>query len=336
MSQPLGPVGDRQIQRTQVIEGWLRAYSSGASRRTMESALRSIAMHADDGPNGTRMDLTQFPWELLADQIFYEAVQTRILSSVEHATANRYISAMRSVAKRCAVAGLADPSTLAETLDNVRCTRRRGSPGRRFDLDTTGLLTVLWVCRQDFNPVIGARDMAIISLAASTGARRSAVVGLDLDDVSADLRSVHFRTVKGGGDHHSPLHHRSTEHLDAWLGFRGHTKGPLFTCLVKGGGVTQRRLSDHQFWKILRHRGDEAHLGYAPTPHDLRRWFVTSLLDGDVDLFTVARAVGHTSPVTTFQYDKRPAQRIKEAVDKLDLPSLESLDSDEDPRAWPV
>jgi integrase len=56
------------------------------------------------------------------------------------------------------------------------------------------------------------------------------------------------------------------------------------------------------------------------SPHDLRRSYVSDLLDRKVDLATVQALVGHSDPVTTARYDRRPASARAEAVEVLTVP----------------
>jgi integrase len=56
------------------------------------------------------------------------------------------------------------------------------------------------------------------------------------------------------------------------------------------------------------------------SPHDLRRSYVSDLLDRKVDLATVQALVGHSDPVTTARYDRRPARARAEAVEVLSVP----------------
>jgi integrase/recombinase XerD len=54
--------------------------------------------------------------------------------------------------------------------------------------------------------------------------------------------------------------------------------------------------------------------------HDLRRSFVTTLLEKGEDLSTVAKAARHASVSTTSIYDRRDEKRVAEAVAKLVVP----------------
>lgn len=52
-------------------------------------------------------------------------------------------------------------------------------------------------------------------------------------------------------------------------------------------------------------------------PHDLRRTFVSMMLDNGEDLITVRDAMGHASVTTTQKYDRRRDERLRKAADKL-------------------
>lgn len=71
---------------------------------------------------------------------------------------------------------------------------------------------------------------------------------------------------------------------------------------------------------ILKRRQRQAGLE-GITPHDLRRGFVTRLLEAGVDLLTVQELVGHANAVTTARYDRRGEGARRRATHVLRLPS---------------
>ena len=52
------------------------------------------------------------------------------------------------------------------------------------------------------------------------------------------------------------------------------------------------------------------------TPHDLRRTFITRLLEKGADALTVSKLAGHNSVQTTLGYDKR-GEKTKQAASEL-------------------
>ena len=53
------------------------------------------------------------------------------------------------------------------------------------------------------------------------------------------------------------------------------------------------------------------------SPHDLRRTFITRLLEQNVDLNTVRQMAGHADIATTIMYDKRDQQVMQKAASQL-------------------
>ena len=94
------------------------------------------------------------------------------------------------------------------------------------------------------------------------------------------------------------------EALGAWLAVRGSEPGPLFSAVNHGGRIQPGRLTAQVLrWACLK-RGAEADVA-SFSPHDLRRTFISDLLDAGVDLVTVQKLAGHANVQTTARYDRR-------------------------------
>ena len=92
--------------------------------------------------------------------------------------------------------------------------------------------------------------------------------------------------------------------LDYWLKFRGDDPGPLLVPASKSGTITLCRMTTQALLLRPRRRCEQAGVPRC-SPHDLRRSFVSGLLDRGVDLGTVQDLPGHADPKTTRLYDRR-------------------------------
>ncbi len=159
------------------------------------------------------------------------------------------------------------------------------------------------------------RNRALLELLYSTGARISEAVGLDVDDVDTQERSVLLRG-KGGKERLVPVGRPAVSALDAYL-VRGRpelarrgrglgTAGAIF--LNARGG----RLSRQSAWQVLQDAAERAGITAAVSPHTLRHSFATHLLDGGADVRVVQELLGHASVTTTQIYTLVTVNALRE------------------------
>jgi integrase/recombinase XerD len=109
--------------------------------------------------------------------------------------------------------------------------------------------------------------------------------------------------------------------LDAWLVYRGPLYGPLLTAVTLSGQVLQRRLSPRSLNLVLRKRATQAGVAHVSC-HDLRRTFISTMLDAGEDVFVVSRLAGHAQVQTTRLYDRRGAKAEQAAMQRLAVPYI--------------
>jgi site-specific recombinase XerD len=153
----------------------------------------------------------------------------------------------------------------------------------------------------------------------SCGLRREEVTKLDLADFDENNRKfvVHGkrskeRTVYLAGGAVGALHD--------WLKVRGEDPGPIFMEINKGSNlVLGKRLTNQEIYHLLKSRAKRAGVERF-SPHDIRRTFISDLLEAGVDIANVARMAGHSSADTTARYDRRPEQAKQRAAMSLKIP----------------
>jgi integrase/recombinase XerD len=158
----------------------------------------------------------------------------------------------------------------------------------------------------------GLRDRALLELLYSSGARISEAIGLDLDDVDDDERTV-LLDGKGGRQRLVPVGRPALSALDAYL-VRAR---PVFA--ARGRGVAAvflnsrgTRLSRQSAWHALKSAADRAAINGNVSPHVLRHSFATHLLEGGADVRVVQELLGHASVTTTQVYTLVTVNTLRE------------------------
>ncbi|MFN2304476.1 MAG: tyrosine-type recombinase/integrase [Anaerolineales bacterium] len=317
------------------VISYLASLGSKDSRRVQKTALDHIAKALS---NGAIEDAIQFPWERL-DYGMVTAIKAWLDSNYAPATVNRYLCAVRRVIKEAWRHNLISAEAYQRATDVKSVSAQRLPTGR--ELDTDEIRRLIEVCLQDEdNPTLGIRDAAIISLMYSSGLRRAEVVSLNLEDIN--LNKGELQVIgKRNKERKAFMAQGAIRALEKWLIKRGSAPGPLFYSVNKGGNIVKRRkerlssyqkeqgvqvkqivarLSDQTIYHLISSRALQAGLIKKTTPHDMRRTFVSDLLDVGVDLSTVSKMAGHEDTNTTKRYDRRSSQVMQEAVNKLDVP----------------
>ena len=230
---------------------------------------------------------------------------TAALSAV---SAARALIAVRGLHRFAAAEGLAE-------LDVARAVRPP-TPGRRLPKSLTidEVLALLEGAGGD-SPADGPltlRNRALLELLYSTGSRISEAVGLDVDDIDTQARSVLLRG-KGGKQRLVPIGRPAVQALDAYL-VRGRPElarrglgTPAIFLNARGG-----RLSRQSAWQVLQDAAERAGVTAGVSPHMLRHSFATHLLEGGADVRVVQELLGHASVTTTQIYTLVTVHALRE------------------------
>ena len=109
------------------------------------------------------------------------------------------------------------------------------------------------------------------------------------------------------------------EAIAAWLTVRGPEPGPLFVPVDKAGRIVLRRLTAESVFDRLAYLAKRAGVQRF-SPHDMRRSFISDLLDNGADLAVVQQMAGHANPATTARYDRRGERAKQRAAGLLVVP----------------
>ena len=283
------------------------------SRRPMGFALARVARILGTTPEAV-------PWEQLRHK-HVAAIRAQLEDACSRgecapATANVTLAALRGVLKAAWRLDLIDSEDYHRAVDVPAVPGSRLPAGRALDLDE--IRALLDACRRDPRPAAAARDRAVIALLFGAGLRRAEAAAAEMDAYDPTDESV---TVigKGGKERKVYLVDGCAELIDQWIKMRGRRDRPLLSQVNKQGRIFPARpLSDHGVMRRVTVRAQEAGLAKI-TPHDLRRSFVTLLLDAGADVLSVQRQAGHASATTTAKYDRRPMMAAKRAASLVSI-----------------
>jgi site-specific recombinase XerD len=287
-------------------------YLAGLSqkgRRAMAGRLQIVAGILSVG------DPLRIPWHRIRFQ-HVVTIRTRLQEiGYSPATVNLTLYALRGVARAAFNLGQMSAEDYQRIRDVKPVRGERILSGR--GLPSGEIQALMEACMSNGRPA-GARDAAIISLLYAAGLRRSEVVSLDLQDYDPESGNL---VVRGKGNKERMLYvnNGAADALKDWLTERGQDPGPLFLPINKSNKIYDRRLTDQSVYTMLKLRARQAGVKDF-SPHDLRRSFVSDLLDAGADISTVQHLAGHANIQTTQKYDRRGEEAKRRAIDMLHVP----------------
>lgn len=159
------------------------------------------------------------------------------------------------------------------------------------------------------------RARAVLEVLYGTGIRVGELVGLDIDDLDHDRRTLRV-LGKGNKERTVPYGVPAAQALHDWL-VRGRK------CWVKPDsgaalflGPRGRRLDQRQARSIVEKLLADIDGTSASGPHALRHTAATHLLDGGADLRAVQELLGHRSLATTQLYTHVSVDRLRRSYEQ--------------------
>lgn len=236
--------------------------------------------------------------ELTANDVrlfLYEYQETRGIS-------NRSLDSVRIVVcafLRWAASEKYIPVSPVETIRPIKYERKLRKAATQLELEM-----LRRGCRDD-------RELALLETMYSTGCRVSELIGIKLNDVNWDTRTV---TLFGKGKKYreSYINAKAEISIRAYLHARRHDSIFLF-CNDRGGGKMTRSNVE----RIMRGIAGRAGLGdRSITPHVMRHTTATQALTSGMPITDIQRLLGHENVNTTMVYAKVNQDGVREKHQK--------------------
>jgi site-specific recombinase XerD len=163
-----------------------------------------------------------------------------------------------------------------------------------------------------------ARDRALLLLLMDTGVRQQELLNLKTGDVDLDTGNVLVRCGKGGKFRITFIGAKTRRALTTYLQYRMQVSAHAPLWLTRDG----KPLSVGGIREIIRRRARAAGID-MPGLHAFRRAFALNCLRNGMDVISLQRIMGHTSPTTLQRYlalltdDLRSAHMCFGVVDRI-------------------
>ncbi len=155
------------------------------------------------------------------------------------------------------------------------------------------------------------RDLAMFELFYSSGLRLSELVGINIEDLDLNNRSLRIRKGKGDKQRDLPVGSKAINAINTWLSQRPQTTISALFISQRGNRLSQRSIQLRlQQW--CRKKGLEEHVH----PHMLRHSFASHLLESSQDIRAVQELLGHSNISTTQIYTHLDFQHLADIYDK--------------------
>ncbi|WP_299181980.1 site-specific integrase [uncultured Neptuniibacter sp.] len=278
-----------------------------SGRRSMRSQLTQVAQLLG------KESIDEIEWYKLEYQqlIFIRSKLQETDKSVN--TINTTMAAIRGVVRTAFKMELVTAEHLARIcqLESVRGTAKKG--GIALSLEESRKL--VRKAAETEGPK-GIRDTALLMLMITTGLRRSEVVALNHDSFDFERLRVSVRG-EGGKLRYHDISGVTLKRLKQWAAERGDIEplSPFFTKVLKKG-VSDKRITVNSVYRLVKKQGESIGIK-GLRPHDLRRTYISLLLEQGSDLSLVSKAAGHANVMTTTRYDKRHVNAQTEAMRTL-------------------
>ena len=170
----------------------------------------------------------------------------------------------------------------------------------------------------------GLRDRAILEVLYSCGLRVSELVGLNWNEIDANLEVVRVKG-KGNKERIVPIGRKALEALDRYRAHlsalvvpkRRHSLSATSSASLPVFLNTRgERLTTRSVARLVAGYARDCGIALKTSPHALRHTFATHLLDAGADLRAIQELLGHSSLSTTQKYTHVNLDRLMQVYDK--------------------
>lgn len=278
----------------------LDAYISGlapSGRRGITSLLNRSASILKRGA-----DAASYPWEQLSFAAVAKVRAALLDGGYAVSSVNMALSALRGIAQTAFNLNCLE----ADTLARIRAVKRVNGDNQRKGraLSREEVRALIQAAKRHPQRIRCCRDTAIVMTLCGAGLRAGELVSLERRDYDNGILTVR----QGKGRKYREIHVAAAvdKAIRAWLKACGEKEAgdALFNRVQRSGRVASQPLTTTGLTGILEQLQHDAGIARF-TPHDMRRTFITCLLEQGVDINTVRQLAGHSDVSTTTRYDYR-------------------------------
>lgn len=254
-------------------------------------------------------DLLGVDWTKLDKENVLRFIDHKI-ETVQFSTANNYITVLKLFARECFYNDVIDSITY-HSIKNIK--KYKGIPpdkGRALQLNEIRKIKLYFSKARNGREL---RNFAIFALGIGCGLRRAEISALNIEHLKGKKLQI---SGKGNKSRNTYLSKFTLDAIMAWRKQLPQKKGALFVHVTKGDKIKSERLGIKGVHYVIKDIQDKCKLPCFTT-HDLRRTFATTLLQANIDIFTVQDLLGHSDPMTTKRYDKRGDYEKIKAIQSL-------------------
>lgn len=273
-------------------------------RRAVRSILASAIRQLDGESN-----VETYPWQKLGYTELMSIKASMIEQHYAPRTINLVISSIRSIVRTSFYLGEIEAEQILR-LDAIKPVRLRHNPAGR-SLSKAEVRRLIAACKQHPSQQRQQRDRALLLVALGSGLRVSELQQLKIEDVCARRGVICVQSGKCNKYREVSLPPEARQALKAWLKtLMSRTTSTALWRRIHASGNIQNQLTVSGLVSIFAQLARTAAVAQF-SPHDLRRTFITNMLNNGGDLNLVRQLAGHADISTTATYDRRQANVLK-------------------------